>query len=79
MQIVNPCPLARSHPGMLEGIPVFPLMEETPTDSRGRSKQRLVSQITALTRSPYHRAEAKRFVHTRRGVGVLKKATPSAD
>ena len=44
MEIVNPCPFTRSHPGVLEGIPVFPLMEEAATDSRSLSEQRLVGQ-----------------------------------
>ncbi|HRI38116.1 MAG TPA: hypothetical protein PLO50_06135 [Nitrospira sp.] len=44
VQIVHPCPLAGSHPGMLERIPVFPVMEEAPTDSWSFSEQRLVSQ-----------------------------------
>ncbi|MDF0651012.1 MAG: hypothetical protein P0121_06030 [Nitrospira sp.] len=44
VQIVHPCPLTRSHPGMLEGIPIFPVMDEAPTNSWSFSEQRLVSQ-----------------------------------
>jgi len=40
VQIVNPCPLAGSHPGMLERIPVFPLMEKSTTDSWSFSQQK---------------------------------------
>jgi len=44
VQIAHPCPLTRSHPGMLEGIPVFPVMEESTADSWSFSEQRLVGQ-----------------------------------
>ena len=44
VQIVHPCPLTRSHPGMLERIPVFPVMEESTTDSWSFPEQRLVRQ-----------------------------------
>ncbi|HLZ35687.1 MAG TPA: hypothetical protein VKP13_16910 [Nitrospira sp.] len=44
VEIVNPCPLTRFHPGMFEGVAVFPLVEEPTTDSRRLSEQRFAGQ-----------------------------------